>query len=52
MTAAVIGIDTRLIGLPPRIVVRGGNDMIVLRQFGAYTDSIGIGPLFRLIIGC
>ncbi len=45
-------IDTRLIGFPPPTEftphrdagMRGGNDIAILRQFGAYTESIGIGP--------
>jgi len=59
-------VDTRLIGFPPRTEFtphRGagrGNDIAILhhlylllrkcRQFGAYTESFGIGP-FLLIIG-
>ncbi len=33
-------IDTRLIRFPPRIVMRGGDDIAILHQFGAYTDSV------------
>ena len=47
-------VDTRLIGFPPRTEftphrdagARGGNDIAILHQFGAYTESFGIGPFF------
>jgi hypothetical protein len=38
------GVDMRLTGFPPRITVWGGNGIGILHQFGAYTESIDIGP--------
>ena len=43
------GVDTRLNGFPPRTEfalhrdagMRGGNDIVILHQFGAYSDRFG-----------
>ncbi len=57
MAAAVIGIDTRLNGFPPRTEfalhrdagMRGGNDIVILHQFGAYADRFGRDHVDRFI---